>query len=209
MRRNKAPFIRRVFLRYRNKSGEKTNTFYKIFSIFMCLLVLIFAGSCEINQHDEDETAIHYAVIDRLDRQNDVYYRLAKQIDAYIDSDDKTIEEQQFKSFCRGVNCFVRNENNRWIEYLYSQDEDIMKMFHDVISATAWGNFESFSFAGLNETALNELKDIFYQLAEECDRGVDRSFASCFATQDFDTETYSEAAKRVQKLLSSLKIMTE
>lgn len=207
MRRNKPLFIRRVFLRYGNTFDGKMNTFYKVSTVFMCLLVVILTGSCEMKQYGQDKTAIHYAMIDRLDRQNDVYYRLAKQIDAYIDSDDKTIEEQQFKSFCRGVNCFVRDENNRWIEYLYSQDEDIMKTFHDVISATAWGNFEEFPFADLNDTELNELKDIFYQLAKECDRGVDRSFASCFATQDLDTETYGEATERVQKLLSSLKIM--
>ena len=60
-----------------------------------------------MKQHNQDKAATHYAMIDRLDRQNDVYYRLANQIDKYIYSDDKNIEEQQFRSFCRGVNCFV------------------------------------------------------------------------------------------------------
>ena len=114
-----------------------------------------------MKQHNQDKAATHYAMIDRLDRQNDVYYRLANQIDKYIYSDDKNIEEQQFRSFCRGVNCFVRDERHVWD--LYSQDEDFIKKFNEMISATAWGNLEEFSLANLNDDDLNELKDIFYQ----------------------------------------------
>ena len=207
MLNEKRPFSKSCFLTWiwQKKHPGKINLIYRASFIFICLLVVFFIGSCEMKQHNQDKAATHYAMIDRLDRQNDVYYRLANQIDKYIYSDDKNIEEQQFRSFCRGVNCFVRDKRHVWD--LYSQDEDFIKKFNEMISATAWGNLEEFSLANLNDDDLNELKDIFYQLSNECNRGVDHSFASCFAAQDFDTETYSEATERVERLLSSLKIM--
>lgn len=72
---------------------------------------------------------------------------------------------------------------------------------------TAWESFSSLNLSEMTEDELENLTEILYQLADECDCNKTNSLASCFEMQNLYDATYKAATGRVQELLSAAKMI--
>ena len=173
----------------------------KLFAVFMCLFTVFLAAGCGTEQPNQETEVGLFAVIDRFDRQNDVYYQLAARIDDYIHSEDKAYDEAQFTAFCEGVNCFVQNEYKVFYAQVCSEN-DVLEETYDLMNVTARVNsLRKLKLSSVDETKLIKLKETLSQLADECDRNKEDSFVTYFVTQDFNSSMFTDARNRVKGLL--------
>ena len=132
-----------------------------VFAIFV-LLVTTLSG-CKEQDKSYGQDVMQEAVKVRFDRQNTVYYELAQQVEEYI-SEDRTVAEAEFRSFCLGVNCFIRDESRVDWDNLYQ--DDVSKTITEIMSMTAKTEMETLRLSSLSETELERLMTNFYDLSE-------------------------------------------
>lgn len=182
----------------------------KILLLTCSLIVLIIVG-CKTGENNQgpNNGYARYAIIDRLSRQNDVYYQAADLLEVYIHSDNRDYAKAKFESFRDGVNCFVRDEFTGWQEWIYPESSDNVEELNSLMQLTAWESFSSLNLSEMTDNELENLTKLLYQLADECDCNKRNSLASCFEMQNLDDATYKAATGRVQELLSTVKMIIE
>ena len=170
-----------------------------VFAIFVLLITAL--SGCKEQNKSERQDVMQEAVKVRFDRQNTVYYQLAQQVEEYI-SEDRTVAEAEFCSFCLGINCFIRDESRVDWDNLYQ--DDVSKTITDIMSMTAEAQMESLRLSSLSETDLEQLMTSFYDLSDCCDRAKERSFAYYVAAQECDSDLYQKEQSRVKELLEQV-----
>lgn len=183
----------------------------KMLLLLMCSFIVLIIGGCKMRDDNQDpyNGYARYTIIDRLSRQNDVYYQAADLLDVYIYSDDRDYAKAKFESFRDGVNCFVRDEFTGWQEWICPESGDNAEELNGLMQLTAWESFSSLNLSEMTDDELEDLTEILYQLADECDCNRTNSLASCFKMQNLDDATYKAATGRVQELLSTVKMIIE
>lgn len=174
----------------------------------MCVLLVSTFSGCKNQPREYEQNDISYTVIFRIDRQNDVYYQLAQQVENYI-LGNRTIEEAKFNSFCLGINCFIRDELNTIWNDLYQSNKEVVEIIKDLTGITAKNEMETLRLSELSDNDLEQLMEDFYDLAGCCDRAKKNSFAYYVETQDFESNLYREELKRVKSLLASVDEITK
>ena len=179
--------------------------------LLICSLIILIIVGCKMRDDNQgpNNGYTRYAIIDRLSRQNDVYYQAADLLDVYIHSDDRDYAKAKFESFHDGVNCFVRDEFTGWQEWIYPESGDNAEELNGLMQLTAWESFSSLNLSEMTDDELENLTEILYQLADECDCNKTNSLASCFEMQNLYDATYKAATGRVQELLSAAKMIME
>ena len=170
-----------------------------VFAIFVLLLTTL--SGCKEQDKSYGQDVMLEAVKVRFDRQNTVYYELAQQVEEYI-SEDRTVAEAEFRSFCLGVNCFIRDESRVDWDNLYQ--DDVSKAITDIMSMTAKTEMETLRLSSLSETELERLMTNFYDLSDCCDRSKEHSFAYYVAAQECDSDSYQKEQSRVKELLEQV-----
>ena len=180
----------------------------------ICLLFVPILTGCEEVGHspanDSKNTLLNYAVIYRFDRQNDVYFQLAQQIESYIISEERILEETKFTAFCSGINCFIRDEMiSNLYEEPFENDERLIKTTKKLMGFTAGSEMERIQLAEFSEEELGQIKDLFYELADCCNREEKNSFAYCISMGEFKDDVYEEAIEQTETLLSEIEKIIE
>lgn len=170
-----------------------------VFAIFVLLLTTL--SGCKEQNKTYGQDVMLEAVKVRFDRQNTVYYQLAQQVEEYS-SKDRTVAEAEFRSFCLGINCFIRDESRVDWDNLYQ--DDVSKTITDIMSMTAKAEMETLRLSSLSETDLEQLMTSFYDLSDCCDRAKEYSFAYYVAAQECDSDLYQKEQSRVKELLEQV-----
>lgn len=177
------------------------------------LFVLLFSG-CEtgkINQGEQyNSDMVVYTIMVRFDKQNEIYYQMAKLLEGYIQSENRDIEEVRFSAFCLGVNCLIRDEVAYSLyDQLFQDDEGVIRTVKKLMSITAKNEIDTLQISELPDNEMERLKTNFYELAKCCDRGKEDSLAYHITNQDFESDSYKEAVNRVEKLLKCVDEITK
>ena len=173
------------------------------------ILVSVFSGcKSQSEEYKQDQNVIRYTVMLRLDRQNIVYYQLARQVEDYI-LGDRDIEEEKFKSFCLGINCFIRDELKTGWHDLYQHNEKVFETTKDLVCITAKNEMEMLRLSELSDNNLEQLIVSFDELADCCDRAKENSFAYFVENQNFEGDLFEEELNRVQALIMNVDEITK
>lgn len=135
----------------------------KMLLLLMCSLIVLIIGGCKMRDDNQDpyNGYARYTIIDRLSRQNDVYYQAADLLDVYIYSDDRDYAKAKFESFRDGVNCFVRDEFTGWQEWICPESGDNAEELNGLMQLTAWESFSSLNLSEMTDDELEDLTEIF------------------------------------------------
>lgn len=186
--------------------------FLATISVFLFGVLLVAGCRNEKSSRTENRQGdlLSYTVMHRIDKQNEVYYQLAQMIEDFAVSNDRAIEDVRFRSFCMGINCFIRDGiSSSWFEQLYQEDKALLETIEDLIDVTAKYEMETLQISKLSDDKLEQLKINFYELAKCCDRGEENSLAFHLSIQDCKSESYHESVKQTQKLLLNVQKIIE
>lgn len=177
--------------------------------ILLAVALVLIAGIAAAGvglQHDAgeaDELSLMTVTV-RLDRQNDIYDQLAQRIEDCASADEPTVSDREFRAFCEGVNCLVRDEMLNGLFERAQIPADTAMLLRELMAGTAKYEMEELQPSELSVETLGELAECLYLLADCCDRGQEGTLAYCVSVQDFESEGYRAAETQVRLLMTEL-----
>lgn len=177
------------------------------------LIGLLFsAAGCggETPAETEDQANARYAVLVRLDRQNEVYDSLGRIVEDVITANDRAAEQARFQGFCAAANCFVRNDTAAAsYEQAFQEDQRLRDTLTDLTSATAAAEMDTWQISTWSNQELEQLKDLLYALADCCDRGSEGTLAYQVSLPDLESPDGQAAMDQAGQLLLALNAFAE
>lgn len=197
--------------------SEKKVRALKIAVCALCVLALCALCALGVTlhrMHETEDTALGvdtYRVWQRFDRQNDVFYQLAQIVEESGETEDALSMESRFAAFCDGANCLARdawNYERAQLERAYPDlSEKSISLMQRLFTFTVWYRLQTDALSTFTDEQCDILADTLYALAEQCDRGVDGSFAACIAASDVTGDAFLQAQKTLGELLETVESM--
>lgn len=168
--------------------------------VFLLVFLLVSAAGCEAEKDLQD--GVGYAVLIRLDRQRDIYGQLGDLLENYLVAENRDDVELQFRSFCLGVNCFVRDDSiYPYCNDLYQGNPDLSDTLIALMSTTARDELDRLPLSAFSDDALETLKGLCYELETCCQRGEEGTFAYFLSIQDLKSDSCQAALRDTRQLL--------
>lgn len=169
---------------------------------FLLVVLLVSASGCNAKETVQTEDAVGYAVLVRLDRQRDIYGQLGELLENYLVAENRDDVELQFRSFCSGVNCFVRDDSiYPYCNDLYQGNPDLSDTLIALMSTTARNELDQLPLSAFSDDALETLKGLCYELETCCHRGEEGTFAYFLSIQDLKSDSCQAALRDTRQLL--------
>ena len=170
-------------------------------------LILFCCTSCKSQAYDEYEAFLYLGVMHSVDNQSNIYRRLGDKIEEL--SNDSQNPELQLKlaGFLDGI--YAAKFSNTGVELSLYQSysnkaDNLYPVMSDSLSSYMLIPSHYQVFFDMSEHQLNEVSQIYSQLADCFYRGDENSFASLIIEKDFESESFRSSLQQVDDLLSEL-----
>ena len=173
--------------------------------MFSCSFKAPHDNTQEDNNH---ESFLFLSIIQRLDKQSQLYAELAQMVRDIPDAPDQDRAISELKHYIDGTLIFVQNDTiNGNIEVIFGNQKEIWKLLRGLF---AGGVFKAEKLKDLTSEELTQLSDMLKSLDQCCYRGLPyTSFAYYIYLRDTESEEFSTALKTAQTLLLNLEEFKE